>query len=143
MLQECVTWVSRSLTARTLLGIGAVQIMGFGQIFYCIVTLARLWMNQGLPQTAGKRKVGVDLVFLLFVLSLPLPAALLAQHRAEAKAQERVAVICRDLPCGPGADPALVPAPLLALAQHPACSAKQEGSLHSVFSCCCSCGGWQ
>lgn len=86
VLQEYVTWVNWSLTARTLLGIGAVQIMGLGQLFCYTVTLACLWINQGLPQTAWKRKVRADLIFLQFVLSL-------AQHSAEVKAQERAAVI--------------------------------------------------
>lgn len=120
VLQEYVIWVNRCLTARTLLGIGAVEIMGFGQVFY-IFTLAHLWINQGIPQTGWKRKAKVDLAFLPFVLFLPFPAALLAQHSAEVEAQEEVAVISSHssgLPCGQGAALALVPAALLALAQH-------------------------
>lgn len=57
--------------ARTLLGIETVEIMGFGQLLYNVVTLPYLWINQGLPRTGWKRKVKVDLVFLPFVLSLP------------------------------------------------------------------------
>lgn len=80
MLQEYVTWLNESQTARTLLGIEAVEMMGFGQLFYYVVTLPHSWINQGLPQTVWKRKIKVDLVFLPFVLSLPFPAALLAQQ---------------------------------------------------------------
>lgn len=106
VLQEYVTWLNRSQRARALLVV-EVEIMGFGQLFYYIVTLPRLWINQGLPQTGWKRKVKVDLVFLPFVLSLPFPAALPAQHSVEVKPQEKVAVISSH--CGQGADLALVP----------------------------------
>lgn len=92
---------------------------------------AHLWINQGLPQTVWKRKVKVDLVFLPFVLSLVFPAALLTEHSAEVKPQEEMAVLSSH--CSQGADLALVPTSLLALAQHATCSAKQEGSLHFIF----------
>lgn len=85
MLQENVAWLKMSQTARTLLAIGVVAITGFRQLFYYVVALLRLWINQGLCQIGWKSKVKADhaLVSLSFVLSLPSQLHLLAQHSVE------------------------------------------------------------
>lgn len=99
--------------------------MGFGKLFYYIVTLPHLWINEGLPQTGWKSKVKVDLVFLPLVPSLPS----CPPHTAQSWSQARGKSSSHLHQWSQGAHLALLPASLLAMAQHTTCSAKQEECL--------------
>lgn len=148
MFQENVAWLKMSRTARTLLAIGVVEVTGFRQLFYCVVALLHLWINQGLCQTGWKSKVKADhaLIPLSFVLSLPFPAASphtaqfwtgrqLSPAAVEVKPQEKAAVISGH--CSRGADLAVIPGFPAGWAgpapdQRATCSAKQDRSPHLI-----------
>lgn len=80
-LQEDVAWLKMSQTARMLRAIGTVEITGFGQLFSCVVTLLRLWINQGLCQTGWKSKVKAGHALVSLIHSLPPLPGCLFSHR--------------------------------------------------------------
>lgn len=80
MFQENVAWLKMSQTARTLRAIGTVAITGLRQLFYCVVTLLRLWINQGLCQTGWKSKVKADHALVSLIRSLPPLPGCLSSH---------------------------------------------------------------